>query len=97
MISTLLSVLPPSMTTYSRFGYPCSKTERIVASRKSAWLYDGVTTVSLGQGRPVGAASGSRALSAVHGQPVLCGGGGGRSARLGQRTAASAGGLSAAV
>ena len=53
MISTDPSVLPPSMTKYSRFGYPCSRIDRSVASRNRAWLNDGVTTLMRGQARAI--------------------------------------------
>ena len=44
----LAMVDPPSMTMYSRFGYPWSRTEEIASSRYSAWLSDGVTMVMRG-------------------------------------------------
>ncbi len=37
------------MMIYSRSGYPCSKTERMVSSMNWAWLYDGMTTLTRGQ------------------------------------------------
>jgi len=42
-----------------------------------------------GQGEPSGIVSGSCGLSSVHGQPVLPGGGGGSSLRVGQRMGTS--------
>src|SRR5713226_3769098 len=70
---------------YSALGYPCSNTERIVSSINCPWLYDGVTILIRGQGRPSGIVSGNCGLSSVHGQPVLPGGGGESSIRVGQR------------
>ena len=69
MISTEPSVLPPSRTKYSRFGYPWSRIERSVASRNRAWLKDGVTTLMRGQAchQPSSVKAG---LPSVHGQPV---------------------------
>lgn len=49
------------------------------------WLYEGVTTVILGQGFPSGMHSANTGASAIHGHNVLPGGAGGRSTRLGQR------------
>ena len=71
MISTDPSVLPPSMTKYSRLGYPWSRIERSVASRNRAWLNEGVTTLTRGHGPPSGIVGGNDALPSVHGQPVL--------------------------
>jgi len=42
-ISTEPSVLPPSMMTYSRFGYPWPSTHSMGSSRYTAWLNEGVT------------------------------------------------------
>src|SRR5262249_39110765 len=84
MISTEPSVLPPSMTKYSRLGYPCSRIDRSVASTKCAWLNEGVPTLTRGHTAPSGIAGGNAALATVHGQPVRPGGGAGSSCRLGQ-------------
>jgi hypothetical protein len=43
MISVDPSLLPPSTTTYSRLGYPCSITETIALSIDRAALWQGVT------------------------------------------------------
>src|SRR5207253_7837025 len=85
MISTELSVLPPSKMRYSRAGYPCSRIERIVSSINCPWLKDGVTILIRGHGFPSSVVSGSRPLSSVQGQPILPLGGSGRSLSLGQR------------
>src|SRR4051794_28944113 len=85
IISGLASLLPPSITKYSRLGYPCSRTERIVSSRNSAWLNDGVTMLMRGHSARSGMQSGRRGHSLVHGQPVLPGGGDGSSFKEGQR------------
>ena len=50
----------------------------MVSSRNLAWLKDGVTTVTVGQGRPSGWVVGSEGVSTVQGQPVRPGGGGGK-------------------
>src|SRR5258708_23254334 len=68
MTSTEPSVEPPSTMMYSRFGYPWSITERIVASINSRWLYDAVTMVKDGQA-PVSSEA-RLGLASVHGQPV---------------------------
>src|SRR5512138_2290933 len=47
MISTLSSFEPPSTTMYSMLGYVCASTDRIDASRKWPWLYDGVMMETL--------------------------------------------------
>jgi len=39
------------------------------------WLYDGVTTLTRGHGRPSGIVAGTGGLPSVHGQPVRLGGG----------------------
>src|SRR5690242_17167742 len=61
----------------------------MVSSINTPWLYDGVTTLTRGQLWPSGLVSGNSRLSSVHGQPILPGGGGGRSASVGQRTLAT--------
>src|SRR5712691_9839532 len=48
IISTVRSVDPSSTTMYSRFGYPWSTIDRIVASRYSSPLYTAVTSVIFG-------------------------------------------------
>lgn len=87
MISTELSVLPPSITRYSRLGYPCKRMDRIVSSKNLAWLKDGVTMLIRGHACPSGMECNDGVLSSVHGQPCRPGGGSGRSFSLGQRIA----------
>src|SRR5262245_32415190 len=89
MISTDPSLLPPSSTKYSRFGYPWSRIDRSVASRKSACLKEGVTTVMHGQAWPSGISLSNDSLPSVQGQPVFPGGGAGSSCMLGQRIQSS--------
>src|SRR5437870_3871756 len=48
MMSTESSVDPPSIMMYSRFGYPCDKTDAIVCSRNFPWLKEGVTMLIFG-------------------------------------------------
>jgi len=48
------------------------------------WLYDGDTTLTRGHGVSAGVLGGSCALSSVHGQPVLPGGGGGSWSSVGE-------------
>src|SRR6266568_4062303 len=57
---------------------------RIVSSINCAWLKEGVTMLMRGHGWLPGIRSGRRALSSVHGQPLLSGGGGGSSFKEGQ-------------
>jgi hypothetical protein len=56
----------------------------MVSSMNRPWLKEGVTIVIRGHAW-AGDCSLSRQLSSVHGQPVLPGGGGGSSAKEGQR------------
>src|SRR5207247_4904689 len=49
IFATVSSVLPPSITMYSRFGYPCSKTVRIVSSINGSCWYEGVTMLKIGR------------------------------------------------
>src|SRR5260370_33225669 len=78
MIFTLPSVLPPSMTIYSRLGYFCRSTERMVCSMNLSWLNEGVMTLMRGQGSLPGAGVGDTPVSSVQGQPDLSLGAGGR-------------------
>ena len=47
-MSSVLSDELPSITMYSRFGYSCESTDRIVSSMNPPWLRDGVTMLILG-------------------------------------------------
>ena len=49
-MSSVLSDESPSMTMYSRFGYPWESTDLIVSSMNSPWLRDGVMMLILGEG-----------------------------------------------
>src|SRR5262245_28596585 len=68
IISTDSSVLPPSIRRYSRFGYPCRSTDRIVSSRYLPWLKLGVTMLMRGQRRSPGGGATAR-VPAVQGHP----------------------------
>src|SRR5262245_61808200 len=87
MISTLPSVLTPSIKMYSRLGYSWSNTERMVCSINGAWLREGVTTVIRGHAEPSGMVSGAGGVSAVQGQPVWAESPGGNWVRCGDRIA----------
>ena len=56
----------------------------MVSSINCPWLRLGVTMLILGHGSPPGIVSGNCWLTSVHGQPVLPGGGGGSSFKVGQ-------------
>ena len=64
MISKLPSVEPPSTIKYSRFGYPCARTERIVCSRYFPELKTGVTRDMRGHSEFV-APAGAILMSAI--------------------------------
>ncbi len=57
----------------------------MVSSINWPWLNEGVTILIFGHGLPSGVVSGIWEASAAQGQPVLPGGGGGSSNRVGQR------------
>src|SRR5688572_13329838 len=71
MISAELSVLPPSITKYSRFGYPCMITERMVSSMYFPWLKEGVTILIFGQGLPFAIVGGNFSFSSFQTQRLL--------------------------
>src|SRR5882672_5381098 len=65
IISTVPSVEPPSMTKYSKLGYPWLRMERIVASRYFSPLYTDVTREIRGHADPFAVARSSLPISSA--------------------------------
>jgi hypothetical protein len=62
---------------YSRLGYPCSRTERIVSLRNWPWLKEGVRMPIRGQAELLSIVLCNCSDSSVQGQPFRSLGGGG--------------------